>query len=76
VTALAANTAGTAGEGLLGQLYAQVFDGPGSTKVLTSLSAKTVHGYFSQRLAESMGSRIDAAPGAPGSVMLTAQLAA
>jgi histidine phosphotransferase ChpT len=43
---------------------------------VSALSAKTVHGYFSQRLAESMGSRIDAAPGAPGSVMLTAQLAA
>jgi histidine phosphotransferase ChpT len=42
---------------------------------VAALSAKTVHGYFSQRLAESMSSRIDAAPGAPGSIMLTAQLA-
>jgi histidine phosphotransferase ChpT len=45
------------------------------TVAVAALSAKTVHGYFSQRLAESMSSRIDAAPGAPGSIMLTAQLA-
>jgi histidine phosphotransferase ChpT len=41
-----------------------------------ALSAKTVHAYFSQRVAESLGSRIQAAVTAPGSVALTAELPA
>jgi histidine phosphotransferase ChpT len=41
-----------------------------------ALSAKTVHGYFSQRLAESLGCRIEVAGVAPGSVTLAAQLPA
>jgi len=41
-----------------------------------ALNAKTVHGYFSQRLAESMGSRIEVAAAAPGSIALAARLPA
>ncbi|HEY7689667.1 MAG TPA: histidine phosphotransferase family protein [Dongiaceae bacterium] len=39
-----------------------------------SLNAKTVHGYFSQRLAESLGARIEVAAAGAGSVTLAAQL--
>jgi hypothetical protein len=35
-----------------------------------------VHGYFSQRFAESLGSRIDIAAAVPGSVTLAAMLPA
>src|SRR5262245_5088476 len=41
-----------------------------------ALSAKTVHGYFSQRFAESLGTRIEVAAAAPGSVTLAAMLPA
>lgn len=40
-----------------------------------ALSAKTVHGYFSQRFAESLRSRIEVS-GAPGSITLAAMLPA
>jgi histidine phosphotransferase ChpT len=41
-----------------------------------TLNAKTVHGYFSQRLAESLGSRIEVSSVAAGSVTLGARLPA
>jgi histidine phosphotransferase ChpT len=40
------------------------------------LNAKTVHGYFCQRLAESMGSHVAFAVPGPGAVVLTANLTA
>lgn len=46
------------------------------TAAVPALTAKTVHGYFSQRLAESMGSRIELVGTASGSVTLGAQLPA
>lgn len=46
------------------------------TAAVPALNAKTVHGYFTQRLAESMGSRIEIAGTGTGSVTLAAQVPA
>jgi histidine phosphotransferase ChpT len=45
------------------------------TEAASSLTAKTVHGYFTARLADAFGGRLDLAPLPPSSVRLSAGLA-